>query len=51
MLNKYGPTPRALAHFHAYSTVIQRDSEEALIELWPFAVEAANFKVEEKKEN
>jgi len=35
---------RALAHFHAYSTVIQRDSEEPLLELWPFAVEAANFK-------
>ena len=54
---------RALAHFHAYSTIIQvashmalprggsyqchlqRDSEEPLLELWPFAVEAANFKV------
>ena len=23
----------------------QRDSEEPLLELWPFAVEAANFKV------
>ena len=35
---------RALAHFHAYSTIIQRDSEEPLLELWPFAVEATNFK-------
>lgn len=35
---------RALAHFHAYSTIIQRDSEEPLLDLWPFAVEAANFK-------
>ena len=24
---------------------VQRDSEEPLLELWPFAVEAANFKV------
>ena len=36
---------RALAHFHAYSTIIQRDSEEPLLDLWPFAVEATNFKV------
>ena len=35
---------RALAHFHAYSTIIQRDSEEPLLDLWPFAVEATNFK-------
>ena len=35
---------RALAHFHAYSTIIQRDSEEPLLDLWPFAVEASNFK-------
>lgn len=36
---------RALAHFHAYSTIIQRDSEEPLLDLWPFAIEATNFKV------
>ena len=35
---------RALAHFHAYSTIIQRDSEEPLLDLWPFAVEASNFR-------
>ena len=39
---------RALAHFHAYSTIIQRDSEEPLLDLWPFAVEASNFKVKSR---
>ena len=29
---------------HAYSSIIQRDSEEQLIELWPFAVEGASFR-------
>ena len=35
---------RCLAHLHAYSSIIQRDSEEQLIELWPFAVEGASFR-------
>ena len=35
---------RSLAHFHAFSTVIQRDSEEPLLDLYPFAVEASGFR-------
>ncbi len=35
---------RRMAHFHAISTLIQRDSEQKLAELYPFAVEASGFK-------
>jgi hypothetical protein len=35
---------RRLAHFHAFSTVIQRDAEETLLDLFPFAVDASVFK-------
>lgn len=35
---------RRLAHFHAFSTVIQRDADEALLDLFPFAVDASVFR-------
>ena len=35
---------RRLAHFHAISTLIQRDSEQSLVDLYPFAVDAVIFK-------
>ena len=35
---------RRLAHFHAFSTLIQRDSGELLLDLFPFAVDAMVFK-------
>ncbi len=34
---------RRLAHFHAISTLIQRDSEMSLTDIYPFAVEASAF--------
>ena len=34
---------RRLAHFHAISTLIQRDSEQSLVDLYPFAVDAVTF--------
>lgn len=34
---------RRLAHFHAISTLIQRDSEMPLTDLYPFAIEASAF--------
>ena len=36
-----GTAPKTVQH----RFTVQRDSEEPLLELWPFAVEAANFKV------
>ena len=35
---------RRLAHFHAFSTLIQRDAEETLLDLFPFAVDASVFR-------
>ena len=35
---------RRLAHFHAFSTLIQRDSGELLLDLFPFAVDAMVFR-------
>lgn len=34
---------RRMAHFHAISTLIQRDSEMSLCDLFPFAVDASSF--------
>ena len=34
---------RRLAHFHAISTLIQRDSELHLNELFPFVTDAVSF--------
>lgn len=34
---------RRIAHFHAISTLIQRDSEQWLFDLFPFAIEASGF--------
>jgi hypothetical protein len=35
---------RRMAHFHAISTLIQRDSEMCLVDLFPFAVDAECFR-------
>ena len=35
---------RRLAHFHAFSTLIQRDADETLLDLFPFAVDASVFR-------
>lgn len=36
---------RRMAHFHAISTLIQRDSEMSLCDLFPFAVDASSFRI------
>lgn len=35
---------RRLAHFHAISTLIQRDSEMCLVDLFPFVIDAVAFR-------
>ena len=35
---------RRLAHFHAFSMLIQRDSNQSLLDLFPFAVDASTFR-------
>ena len=35
---------RRMAHFHAISTLMQRDSEMCLVDLFPFAVDAECFR-------
>jgi hypothetical protein len=34
---------RRIAHFHAFSTLIQRDADQRLFDLFPFAVDASIF--------
>ena len=35
---------RRLAHFHAFSMIIQRDADMSLLDLYPFAVDASTFR-------
>jgi len=35
---------RRIAHFHAFSTLIQRDADQTLLDLFPFAVDATIFR-------
>ena len=35
---------RRLAHFHAFSLIIQRDADQHLLDLYPFAVDASTFR-------
>lgn len=35
---------RRIAHFHAFSTLIQRDTDQTLLDLFPFAVDATIFR-------